>query len=279
MLLVGLSAATISNVRGDEDTTDLIFGIYTNDKPSVLIRQFKPIIMELEKQMEVILGHAVEIDIKITKTYDDAVKFLVNGQFDFVRFGPASYVLAKDTNPTIDLIAMELVDGKKTFSGIIAIHDESEIDTIDDLVGTRFAFGNEMSTIGHYLAQQHLRNNDITDISFEGYEYLDRHDLVGIAVANKEFDAGALKENTFDKLVANGHNIIELSRFDNVTKPWVASSFVNPTIFNAIQQGLVNIDSERILSPLKISGFAEGTDEEYDIIRDSIDNNILFFKD
>ena len=51
-----------------------------------------------------------------------------------------------------------------------------------------FAFGNELSTIGRYLAQQYLMQHGIHEKDLSHYKYLGRHDRVGTAVANKALE-------------------------------------------------------------------------------------------
>ena len=53
------------------------------------------------------------IHTRISPSYEKAIGKLANGEVDFARFGPASYVLAKEQRPGITLIAMESKKGKK----------------------------------------------------------------------------------------------------------------------------------------------------------------------
>ena len=61
---------------------------------------------------------------------------------------------------------------------------------------------------------------------------------LGTAVGAGLFDAGALNESTFNKLVKKGVPIRELARFTNVTKPWIARAGLSDRIFNALQETL-----------------------------------------
>lgn len=265
-------------IASETKSNNLTFGLYTNDRPSALIRQFTPILNELESRMEEILEENVTIDLKITKTYDDAILLVADGTFDFVRFGPVSYTQAKEMNDGIRIVASESVEGEKVFYGIIATHENSDIETVADIKGSRFAFGAENSTIGRFLAQNFLVENEIFESDLLAYSYLGRHDLVGISISSGVYEVGALKENTFNSLVDVGHNLKELTRFPNVTKPWIVSSTMDERVADAMSKALLSIDNPKILSRLNIDGFLYADDSDYDIIRTSIDDNSLFFK-
>lgn len=98
---------------------NLIFGTYTADKPTDTLRKFKPFLKYLSKKMSVSLNEPVKISMKIASNYRQGVSDLVDGHVDFSRFGPASYVTAKNQDRNIQIIAMESKKGKKTFKGLV----------------------------------------------------------------------------------------------------------------------------------------------------------------
>jgi phosphonate transport system substrate-binding protein len=246
---------------------NLTFGTYTADKATETVKQFKPFLSYLSTKMTAELGETVNINMKVTKSYEASIQDLVDSGVDFSRFGPASYVTAKTANENIKLIAIESENGEKTFKGVIAVHSDSPMKSLSDLKGKSFAFGNELSTIGRYLAQQFLLDAGIKSTDLARYEYLGRHDKVGSAVSNGSFQAGALKSSTFEKLQSKGEPIRMLVDFDNVTKPWIAAENIDPRILVAMRKVMMeNPDAPEIKSLAK-SGFLAGEDSDYDIIR------------
>ena len=85
---------------------------------------------------------------------------------------------------------MEDKKGERRFSGVIVVGADSSIKRLADLAGKRFAFGDENSTIGRYLAQAELVKAGIRARDLAHYEYLGRHDLVAKAVSLGDFRAG-----------------------------------------------------------------------------------------
>jgi len=256
---------------------NLKFGVYTSEKPSAMVKIFRPVLNVLEEDMSAQLGETVSIRMQVANSYEKGINQLTTGAIDFARLGPASYIIASEENPNIKLLAMEAVKGKKRFRGVIAVHRDSEIKTIADLTGKHFAFGSERSTIGRYLSQRYLLENGVHASDLSSYEYLGRHDKVGAAVAAGLFDAGALKEGTFIKMVKKSSPLRELASFENVTKPWAARAGLDGRLFNALKSGLLKLQDKVALNTLRKSGFLAGSDKDYEMVRTAMNSNLHFF--
>ena len=273
-LFLTLAAGTLP-VRAE---VNLVFGVYVSDKPTEMVRKFRPVLDALEASMSGELGEPVHIRMRVAGDYDTGIADLVTGAVDFARFGPASYVLAKQRNPELRILAVESESGTKVFYGIICVAEESPIRTLEDLRGRSFAFGSQRSTIGRYLSQNLLSRHGITAKDLAAYDYLGRHDRVGTAVARGRFDAGALKEGTFKKLVAKGAPIRAIASFPNVTKPWIARGGLAPEIFAALRAALLRMRDPTALKALKKDGFLEGRDDDYAVIRRAMASSDRFFE-
>lgn len=270
-----ISVAALASPAQAEVT--LKFGVYATDSRSDMERKFRPALSALEADLSKRLGDTVNITLQISPSYEGGLDDLLEGRVDFTRLGPASYVLGKDKNSGISILAMDSKKGQKTFNGIIAVAEDSNIRSASQLKGRSFAFGNEQSTIGRYLSQLYLRENGVHAGDLSKYKYLGRHDKVGIAVGRGEFDAGALKESTFKKLVKKGLPIRALAKFPNVTKPWVARPGISSRIETALRESLLALNDPAALKALKVDGMLPGTDEDYAVIRKSIKENDQFF--
>ncbi len=257
---------------------NLIFGLYTSDKPTTMVSKFRPFINTLEAQMTHKLKQPVHIKMHISSNYTDGVHALTSGKVDFSRLGPASYITAKNANADLQLLAIEAKKGKKIFYGIIAVQTDSPITKPDQLVGKRFAFGSEQSTIGRYLSQTYLADHKIFATDLAKFDYLGRHDAVGASVAAGRYDAGALKESTFNKLRNKGVLLREIARFPNVTKPWVAKAGLDDEIAQALSALLIASNESNALykNSLSKNGFISGHDSDYDIIRQSMNDRRFF---
>ncbi len=268
-LVIGTSPASAG--------VDLSFGVYASDKPSAMVRQFRPVLNIIEERMTDLLGEPVGIRLQVAKTYEQGIVDLVEGNVDFARFGPASYIEAKEADSGISILALESSGGTKVSNGVICVARDSSITSMEDLVGLRFAFGDQRSTIGRYLSQLYLLRHNVRAADLKYFEYLGRHDKVGYAVASGRFDAGALKESTLENLVESGVPLRVIGSFPNVTKPWIARSGLPERYRQALKQVLFMIKDEDALRALSKDGFLEGDDRDYAFIREAILSNHLFF--
>jgi len=251
---------------GTSQAQNIIFGVYTSDKPTVMYEKFNPIMNYLKNYSQK-QGVHIDIEIKIYPTYSGAITALGKGEFDFGRFGPSSYILAKKENDRIRLLCMEHKKGKKRFNGVfIARKDDNSITGISDLQGKSFAFGDQNSTIGRYLSQAHMINNGIKATDLRLFKFLGRHDKVALAVAAGDYDAGVVKENTFKKY-AEKKGLKQIGEFTNVTKPWLVRADFDPLLYNHLKNGLLAVTNDKILKGLKQNGFLPATDQDYDFVR------------
>lgn len=274
---LAMTAALAISSQASAEVT-IKFGVYATDTRSAVESKLRPILGALETDMTKRMGEPVRITIQVAGTYEKGLEDLVKGRVDFARLGPASYVLGKDANPGLTILAMENSKGSKTFNGIIAVAKDSSIKDASELKGKSFAFGDDQSTIGRYLSQLYLMENGVRAGDLSGFEYLGKHDKVGIAVGRGQFDAGALKESTFKKLVKKGVPIRALASFPNVTKPWVARSGFPSNLESALRQAFLDMKDPAALKALKKDGFFEGSDDDYAVIRKSMAQNKKFFE-
>ena len=261
-----------------EATVNLTFGVYASDKPSSMVKKLRPVLNELEPLLTKYLNDKVTIEMVVAPTYEAGIRSLLAGEYDFSRLGPASYIQVKNKDKSISILAMETKNGKKVFKGLFCVKKDSQITSIHALSGKKVAFGSKDSTIGRYLAQALLLDNHITSKDLLGFEYVGRHDTVGTAVAYGDFDAGALKEDTFEKLVKNGVPIKSLITFPNVTKPWVGRPELPENIATALKKAFIELAHISNNMVIKKFSFVEGEDSDYNKIRHAIKVNNLFFK-
>ncbi len=263
LVFTAFATPAVSEIR-------LIFGTYAADKPSKTVRKFKPFLTYLADAMSERLGEQVRISMQISQDYEKGINALVQGDVDFARFGPASYVTAKDREPGIEILVMESKNGSKTFQGVIVVPKDSSVKSLADLRNGRFAFGSKLSTIGRFLAQQELVKAGIHAKDLKAFSYLGRHDRVGAAVGKGDYDAGALKSNTFKALLKKNVPIRKLLSIDNVTKPWLVRADLDPVIVATMREIMLETTDAEILKPISKSGFLEGSDSDYVPIREAM---------
>jgi phosphonate transport system substrate-binding protein len=164
---------------------------------------------------------------------------------------------------------MEHENGEKVSHGIIIVRKDSPMQTIEDLRGKKFAFGDKNSTIGRYLVQAELVSHGIFGSDLKHYDYLDRHDQVASAVEHGDYDAGSVKFTSFKKANERG-GLRVLASFDNVTKPVVLRAGMDRAVVKALQESLFAYKDEAFFKEMKISGFTYASDEDFKLVREGM---------
>ena len=265
--LLGACVVAASVVAQEEGASTLTFGVYSFKRPTDVYSDFTVAIDELNRLLAAQANKPVMVDLRVFKTYDECLERFVAGEVDFVRVGPASYVLAKQRKPEIQLLAAEREEGDAP--GLIVVRSDSAMRTLADLKGRRFAFGDENSTIGRYLAQALLVQAGVHAEDLKAYAYLDRHDKVYAAVEIGDYDAGALHAATFRELDKNG-KLRVIARFANVGKPWIARAGLDGATVAALRQALLSLQQKETLEALKITGLQRSTDTDFDFVREGM---------
>ena len=102
MLRVLLLLLTCFSAQATQDKPIVLnFGVYPSDRATVMYRKFSPILEAITAPLENQLKRKVDIHLTIFKDYESGIEALANGEVDFVRFGPSSYILAEIKNPKI----------------------------------------------------------------------------------------------------------------------------------------------------------------------------------
>ena len=257
------------------DIHKLSFGIYGSERRNWVDANNVPVLRYIKDQLKIKYKLDVEIKTVFFPSYTDAVNALINKEIDFARLGAASYIDVKRQSPLVSIIAVESFKGFPYHEGVIGVLKDSPIKEIKDLKGKSFAFGNKSSTIGRYLSQKFLVDNGITDSELKGYEYMKRHDNVAVAIIRKIHDAGAFKIGIF-KNKNFSERIRILARFKAPTQAWIAREGIDATLLSNLKQVLLSTPKEMIPTKNR-DAFIESDDKNFEDLRDSIENNSLFF--
>lgn len=154
----------------------------------------------------------IDLDWVLYSDYDAMVDAFVKGDLDLAWNGPLGYVKIKRLlDEPCRVIAMRDVD--IDFVTQFITNSESDILTVEDLPGRRFAFGRRSSEqaglVPYYILKQAGLNpdKDLAAISFfeerDSRETSDERDVVE-RVASGEFDAGAVSKRTLEVMAEDG---------------------------------------------------------------------------
>jgi phosphonate transport system substrate-binding protein len=236
-----------------------------------MIHQFAPILTHLEASLASNAQGIVRLDLAIYGTYEHGIQALINKKVDFMRLGPASYVIARRLSPEVELVAVQ--DYKSAFRGAIFTREDTGITNLVGLIRRgAFAFGDPESTSGNFLSKKALLDEGVTGSSLIGCcTNLKSHSVVLTAVVDGQFIAGAGNASAIEQrdreLRESGKPGLRiLKRFKEPATPWVARRGMDPEVVARLRACLRNITDTNILNAFKdeVIGFMEGSPNDYD---------------
>ena len=248
------------------DKDELAICVHPYNSSTKLYQSFTPLAQYLSEK----IGRP--ISVHIAATYQSHINAIGEGELCIGYMGPASYVKLVGKYGKKRILGRQAIEGKPVFQGKIIARKDSAINSLADLVGKRFAFGDPNSTMSHLVPRYMLIEAGITEKNLADYKFLGNHINVALGVLSGDFDAGAVKEAVFYKYEPRGLKAI-------ATTPalsehlLVASDTLPESIVNQLREALLHAhESEKGLRAIQaikptISAFVPALDSDYDNLR------------
>lgn len=153
--------------------------------PSVDAQMLKDQAKDLKKALEEATGYSIKLSVP--SSYIAVVEAFGTKKADVAVMNTFGYLLAnKKYNVEARLMVTRF--GRDSYKSQIIVHKDSDLKTIEDLKGKKFAFVDPASASGHILAKDLLKKRKVT----LGQEtFAQKHDSVVTMVYQKQVDAGA----------------------------------------------------------------------------------------
>ncbi len=229
----------------------------------------------------------IELDWVLYSDYDAMVDAFVNGDIDLAWNGPLGYVkIRRLLDEPCRVIAMRDVD--VGFVTHLITGADSDIVTVEDLVGKRFAFGRRGSEQAglvpyHMIKEAGLNpQTDLAAVSFyedrESQTASDERDVVE-RVHSGEFDAGAVSRRTLETMFEDGSEAVQNVRAFWSSPPYshccfTAQGGMDPKLFDQIESTFLSITGSDEVEQIVLKGeacdsFVPGMQHGWDLIEEA----------
>lgn len=251
---------------GAEKPDILKMGVMPLESPADMYKRFSLLESYLAKRLN------KKVELKVAVDFEETVKNIGDGTTDICYMTPSTYIEAKDKYGA-EVIVMALRKGKPFHHTVIVAKEGGKINSMEDIKGHSFAFGDKRSTSSCIVPMAMLKEAaiDLKDLSF--YEHFGHHDDVVKAVINGEFDAGGIMESTAEKFKSQGIKFIKYS-FEIPEFNICVSKKISEEEKIRIKQALLELKDDdskgrEILRAIsnEYTGFIEAQDSDYDVIR------------
>jgi phosphonate transport system substrate-binding protein len=265
LMSIGLAGC---NSKPVSDAKLRISMIPTTD-PGKALRENQPLLAYWQKQT----GQTPELTIPTS--YAAVVEALTNNKVDIAYLGGFTYLQAS-ARAGVKPLVQRIID--QQFHSVFITPTNSKIHSLADLHG-HFVFGDVNSTSGHLMPLYYMQQEDVDPGVIKNASYSGAHDATALAVANGKAEAGAMDEQVYKKMLANGQLKADAVRLFYTTPPffdyvWVANKNLDPRIadsFAAAMKGLSpdNPDQKALLDLLNSNGYLTANDADYGKLREA----------
>src|SRR5499427_6646859 len=209
--------------------------------PGKMLRDAQPLVNYLEQKT------GTKITMTIPTNYAAVVEAMVNDQVDIAHFGGFTFVQISARAGARPLVQREQ---DQKFHSLFITQPGSNINSLKDINGRTFAFGDVNSTSGHLMPEYFMRDAKVDGRVIEKALYTGGHDATALAVANKKVDAGALDENVFQTMMKTGKIADRQVKVFWTTPPfldyvWAARKGLDPKIAESLANAFLELDPQK----------------------------------
>lgn len=273
LLALLILAASLPLTALADDTLRFGVGLFQPDKDKN-DATYRPLAEYLAQK----LGRKVQL--RTVDSWEGLAKSLANGETDIALLGPWGYVLANG-NSGAQAVATILYDGKPSYHAVIVTRPDSGINTLQDLKGKSFAFGDKGSTSGYLIPTHQLLTMGITNPEkYFGKVVYTKHQAIETQVTRGELDAGADYDRNRNAMIEQGLIKASESRIIWTSAPLPNDAFAvsaelarDTALVAKLQAALEQVGAALAtngkLLPAHYTGFVRSNDALYKSIRDA----------
>ena len=278
-ILLALALTTAPPLPQTPAATDkpvVYFGVIPRYNPIIMYRSYQPMMDYLTANTP------YRFELKLSRNYHQAVQYVLDGTTPVASLGDVTFAEAHAKIGAIPILKPLNADGSPYYHSIIIVREDSSVQYLADLKGTRFAFGDYHSTSGKLIPHHHLQRAGIELDDFDSYEHMESHDAVAKAVLKGTADAGAVKDVVAIRYREHGLRFLSIS--DPIPAvPIVVRKDVPEDLIAALKMALLAIDpddprfgQELIMwDPEFAHGFTTAETDDYQLIFDLTRNNMV----
>lgn len=263
---------------GDGATTDasgkpavLRVGLIPNIAPEKQKAKYGPFGEYLERRL------GTDVQLFVASNYSGVVAALVAGNLDVAYLGGLTYAQAREQADLVPLVTeIDQETGTEKYLSAIVTRKDAGVDSIKDLAGKDFAFGDPGSTSGSLYPRIMLTRAGVTcsSTTLERCPPLGKvvftggHDAALAALASGQVDAAGVENRIFTRLAKDG--TIDASKLKTIQTtevqgyPWVAVASLDSKVRADLTAAFEAISDPALLDLLRAKSYTAVTAADYD---------------
>lgn len=272
LVVLAAALALMATAQAQQAPLQLGVGMFQPDKEKN-DATYRPLAEYLASQLK------RPVQLRTVDSWEGLAKSLANGETDMALMGPWGYVLANHETGA-EVVSTILYDGKPEYYAIMVTHPKSGINTLADLKGKTFAFGDKGSTSGYLIPHHYFMTLGINPDTYFSKVLYTKHQAIETQVTQGVLDAGADYNRNRNAMIEQGLIKAELSKIIWQSAPLPNDAFaVSKTLaadkafIAQLQTALAGVGatlpSQPKLLPAHYTGFVNRDNTFYKPIRDA----------
>lgn len=235
------------------------FGVVSRYAPRRLYQGYQPMMSYLSEKT------GYNFELKISDSYDETVRQLVDGEVEFASLGNYTYIISHSAFGVRCIIAPLNAENKPCFHSAIVVRDDSDIETLPDMQNRSIAFASELS-MSYWMSLYLLQDAGVNE--FGKTAHFDHHEEVVQRVLRGEFDVGSVKDVVANRYLNQGLRIIKMSP-EIPAVPIAVASSANESLVQLVTSALLETShsSTQNWDPEFSNGFSIVKDSDYNSMR------------
>ncbi len=248
---------TISEIQKELPTVH--FGVVSRYSPRKLFQGYQPMMDYLSTKA------GYNFELKISDSYDETVRQLVDGEVEFASLGNYTYIISHSAFGVKCIVAPLNIDGDPNFHSAIVVRDDSPAKSLIDVKNKSIAFASELS-MSYWMSLYLLQDAGVNKLGKTAH--FDHHEEVVQKVLRGEFDVGSVKDVVAQRYLDQGLRIIKMSPKIPAVPIAVAES-ADTKLVELVTSALLEIsaDSTQNWDQEFSHGFAPVDDSDYNSMR------------
>lgn len=266
-LAIGCSKESSTVSKPEEQRQTLMIGLVPEQSLFKQARRYEPIAEYLSMRLD------MDIHLAVMPTYEQVLTNIAQKKLDGAFLGSLSYILCRQQCGIEVLARPEDLDGHSTYYGVVIVRRDSNIHSVKEVRGKRFAFVDKYTTAGYLLPLAYFKKWQVDYRTYlKEYYFAGTHEDVIYDVIDRKADIGAVKSSVLNRLADEDprvkNNLIVLSRTIDVPENSLAVRRDLPQqIKEQLKLELLRMhddpEGRLVLKSFKARRFVETTDRDF----------------
>lgn len=197
-----------SNLTGNDPNQAQVtvrIGVISRFAPNIIYAGYQPI-------MDYLNRHGTRhYELRLSTSYQDAVDRLEKGEVTASFLGSWITSRLEPGSKLVPLVAPLNRQGKSEFHAVLVTHPDSDLESLEQLVGRKVALPSEQSWSGNWLQSSGLAQAGLKVADLDSIHNFDHHQTVVWQVLGGQFDAGVVKESVAQTYIKEGLRTVTMS--------------------------------------------------------------------